>query len=441
MDEEKKKVCSFHEWEWSKATHAMKILLNASNLDPAIAANIREINKYIFKIATTDNENTEETSVNIEIDESKLNDMTNDEFHTLLDQVVSPQTKQIKKKTTKEDEETRKKRIADLFCQSNKGWWPQTMVFSSEVTPREAIGSNGKYKIMFDGFYSIQTKLIETQLKETLIKYSNLDNGNNINGTIEDVNYLYSKMTRWRKACAFLPSKHEHGHFENEWPKHPRGAQEYVEMIEYFDQRNNNVLKMYCILSCSLFNIWFKEQSSGGSDALGFGWILYLNQNDKDKSLLDLSRVYLLNQLAYSSIFGEDSFTSNTDDLNTIQDNNKRKNEELKGKKHSKTMKKVLFNNDLTKLDKLLKYCLHDIPDQKNWAINYEMIEFNSHQRKNSEWDTGITFYIMNRMLFGIFNDLMCYKHNDDNNVLFPQLKEFFMFMYNFSVYIHCHPT
>ena len=33
----------------------------------------------------------------------------------------------------------------------------------------------------------------------------------------------------------------------------------------------------------------------------------------------------------------------------------------------------------------------------------------------------------------------MCCKHND--SLLFPEFKEFFMFMYNFGVYIHCFPT
>ena len=453
MDKGKKKVCSFYDWEWSKASDAMMILLNVSNLDPVIAANISEINKCIFKIETSGNVNGDKS---VQIDESKLNRITTDEFHTLLDQVAAPQTPGKDKEDNKDEEradvdtEEMKKRIGDLFCQSNRGWWPHKQVYSSGVTSRNDISDNGRYKIMFDGFYSIQTKLIETQLKETLIKYNKLCNDTNkynINDTIKDVNYLYSKMNCWRKACAFLPTKHQHPHFEGEWPTNTKeisckGAKDYVEMIEYFDLKNNNVLKTYCLLSGSLYNIWFKEQHYNGSEALGFGWVLYLNQKNTDKSLLDLSRMFLLNQLAYSCIFGKDSFISNDDDLRNI-DNNKRENELLKQDKHQKTMKKVLFNDDLTKLDKLLEYCLQDIPDQKNWVKNYEMVPYNPYQKKNIHWHTGITFYIMNRMLFAMFHDLMCYKHSngDNGSPLFPQLKEFFMFMYNFCVYIHCYPT
>ena len=61
---------------------------------------------------------------------------------------------------------------------------------------------------------------------------------------------------------------------------------------------------------------------------------------------------------------------------------------------------------------------------------------YNFNANEGCEYDFGIVFYIINRLSFVVFNDLMCYKFNMNNSLLYPSLQYLFKFLYNFSVYI-----
>ena len=56
---------------------------------------------------------------------------------------------------------------------------------------------------------------------------------------------------------------------------------------------------------------------------------------------------------------------------------------------------------------------------------------------------SGLTAFIVNRMSVVIFNDLVHFDINKDNqecNIHFPKLIPMCQFLYNFAIYCHCYP-
>ena len=94
-----------------------------------------------------------------------------------------------------------------------------------------------------------------------------------------------------------------------------------------------------------------------------------------------------------------------------------------------------IFNNNLKSFKKLLKYCVKDIKFNNNIKKLKDIYKVNNWE------EYGISFYIINRLSYVIYHDLLCINiQKNDNQLLFPLLKKFFKFIYNCSIYCHCHP-
>ena len=91
----------------------------------------------------------------------------------------------------------------------------------------------------------------------------------------------------------------------------------------------------------------------------------------------------------------------------------------------------------------LVEYCIQDVKE-KNFK---EVYGINTHRDiiKKRNYDYGIVFYVLNRLSFVVFHDLMYYENRKDNSfisrsdtALFPSLIKLFQFLYNYSVFVHC---
>ena len=110
-------------------------------------------------------------------------------------------------------------------------------------------------------------------------------------------------------------------------------------------------------------------------------------------------------------------------------------------------------NND----DKLIEWLLSDISNNNNLKELNNTYKWQSYTVNYF----GIVYFVIDKLVCGVFNDLVALEHNNNNNnnnnsdnndtsknantnrvsLMFPKLETFFKFLYNFSVYCHCCPS
>ena len=413
-----------------------------------------------------------------------------------------------------------------------------------------------KYSLIWNDFLSVHCNLIQTKLKEKLIRYcktncSNSDYNYNYN---KDIEYLFDQFKFCRNACAMLPIKCINNEFDS--------MNRYKKMIDHFSKNNNEIIIQYCIIyNCiaTMFLTHLTENNKHGIDGIiknnydakhgrrGRHNVNINNNSSKngnpptsknafdffdttpdgesttigsttastskstnifdilgdfmsnddpfaettttttttpstktkttesaepvamekvtsqgDKTLSQLVSSYMLEQIVQTSIFG----TFKTDmDSKSIQ---------MKAQAMVEC-KEILFDNDLTQFDQLIKYCIQDISNNSDGDGDKDSDDTNKYKyvdiysintspdgggMDRCDYGFGIVFYIINRLSFVIFNDLNARcsstsqsniessesKTNDDENnrnseIIFPKLRKLFEFLYNFSVYLHCYPS
>ena len=101
-----------------------------------------------------------------------------------------------------------------------------------------------------------------------------------------------------------------------------------------------------------------------------------------------------------------------------------------------------IFDNDLTSLKELLKYCVQDIKYKNNISKLRDIYDKNNNDKQGKQVDFcyGIQFYVLNRLTYYVYHDLVRISmKKNDSLLLFPTLKKLFSFFYNFAVYCHCY--
>ena len=373
--------------------------------------------------------------------------------------------------------EIKKDEYIDNFCKSYKGigsedwgyYYPVNEIplstrkeilneSSSELENKNDSTTINNYRKIFNDFVSISSKLIDGQLKNTLYKYSS---------NKQDVEYLYSHFIRRRNICGVLPFSN--GYL---WCEHM--GKNYKPIIERLDLTNNNKLKTFCIIHNGISNIILTQR--GYKYNGGFDHFIFTREkstsNTATNSLGRLLEEYILDSMAQSGIFGNKKYVSNFTSDNTTKgeilgDLPKEEYEEslIARKEAIDEIKDKIFNNNLESFKKLSEYCVEDIFSNKDlkeckkiYGLNCLRKDNDKHdakieeENKKHEFEYGIEFYVLNRLSFVIYHDLMCYQlnNNDNNNnnnnrngknkMFFPLLVNFYKFFWNFCVYIHCYP-
>ena len=308
--------------------------------------------------------------------------------------------------------------------------------------------SNDNKRLVLNDFLSIHLNLIQTKLKKLLKNISNNDN---------DIEYLFNQQFDYfKKPCAALPIKHN-------WELNQ--CNKYFSMIEKFRSNNNKLVIDYCIIYNAISNMYLrmykndnnneKENKNKNNDNkndnvnsrknIGFDAFLNLHggytgytmnktvdtyTNDYDEHgyeiLPSLCMDYTLTEIAESGIFGHDihgcklTFKAFQNDPND---------------ERMLLIKKLLFKNDLREFERLIKYCLSDLKYNNNWC------QLRSMYGIKSGYNSGIVFYIINRLSYAIFHDIMVMRRIINDRLLFPTLDKLFKYFYNFSIYCHLYPN
>ena len=152
---------------------------------------------------------------------------------------------------------------------------------------------------IWNHFLSIHCNLIQTQLKAKLIKFAKTTNAN-----VDDIDYLFNKMTISRSICGSLPFKHYLYDYIQFIPK----LGDYISMIKYFfDEKENIILWKYCIIYNGIVNMLIswphlddfksdKKVKKKKQQTISFKF----NENT---NLFDFCFQYLIHQIACTSIF------------------------------------------------------------------------------------------------------------------------------------------
>ena len=264
-----------------------------------------------------------------------------------------------------------------------------------------------EYEMIYDDFSSINSKLIDGELKNLLLKQSNNSN---------DVDLIYSKIIRRRNICSLFPFKH----FIPSWDKY---GENYMSLINQCNKNNNDKVKMFCILyNCMVSTIVTGDvYDCGGLDRYIHN---YESKNENGNDLVNLCKWYILLEMAKTGVFGIDK--------ELIQPGKYCYDEDVQNSKVISLIIEYVFENDLKSFERLIEYCIQDI----GYSDNIETLK-NVYDRNNkrSEGHYGIAFYILNRLTYVIFHDLV-----EKNAMLFPKLQKFYQFFVNFSIYCHCYP-
>ena len=275
-----------------------------------------------------------------------------------------------------------------------------------------------------------------------LLKYSNNKN---------DVDFLYSKLIRTRNVCGLFPFKSHnfvfHKAFENN---------DYISFINRLDINNNNGLKKFCMIYNCMVNVCATQYVSGkhGAEIYGLdGWIYQsikensktsttteTNTDNETLSLLNECKSFILDQMAQSGIFGnrQKLYITKTETMWLGSTENEKSQYLIVKEDAIKDILETVFNNDLKSFSKLVEYCIQDIREKDLIKLNQIHKVHVSHGRVG--YDYGISFFVLNRLSYLIYHDLMWYDNNNSNNMLFPSLTKFYTFWYNMAIYFHCYP-
>ena len=272
------------------------------------------------------------------------------------------------------------------------------------------------YQLIYNDFLDINIQLIDGKLKSFLLKHSN---------NKQDIDFLYNKIIRQRNICCMFPFKH----CRLDWQKY---NDDYISLIDQLNASKNDKIKMFCILYNCMVSVFvigdeYEHHSHpgyGGLDRYIKHCVTTLKSDDIDLS--SLCEWYILVEMAKTGIFGKDTKLDNC------------YGKEVYSSSVVSCIISNIFDNDLSSFKKLLKCCVQDIKF-KNDIKKLRDIYANNNN-KQGDFDYGIQFYVLNRLTYYVYHDLLLnISMKNDNVLLFPKLKNFFAFLYNFAVYCHCH--
>ena len=254
----------------------------------------------------------------------------------------------------------------------------------------------------------------------------------------QDLNYLYQNIKHERNICSLFPTTHEY--------RHPIGYYHWVSMINIFDEHENDTLKMFCMIFNGVANIflnkWYRRdyrtliKISGG---YGFDAFVYHNSG---LTLRELLKEYIINHIAHTGLFDtqKNRFFSSF----SYYSDNEITTEEIKQFQVSNdeillSIKKSLFSND-KEFSEFVEYCIKDIKSDKTNKFK-SIRKIIANDCDECDYRCGISYFIINRLSYLLFIELMKYERNNKNTkeLLFPSLIKFYKFMYNLSIYIHCY--
>ena len=283
-------------------------------------------------------------------------------------------------------------------------WYKSSALISVNSSVEEFNSVMKGYCGIWYDFVSFRIDLFETQLKSLLYK--------KLNCSIKDINYFCSFFKCYRNHFAVLPTQIPTKYI----PKNPQ-LDLYQEIVKYFSNSNssvgisklnniNPILVYYYIWNCIYF-IMHKNNGTLTSPEFGFDFKRVFDSN----KICQLLQEYVINELRKTNVFENDK------------------------------CEKYLFDNDLTQFNKLLKHSIKDLLNTSGDINDYKkLFSKNYRGRYNNCCDSGLSNIIGNRLCYVIFHDLSMYSLNLSNEMMFPKLIEFYKFIFNFSIYLHCYP-
>ena len=419
--------------EWNESSNAMKILCKFAQKEKEkekkkVSATVKIENStgIVKSIETLFNniflkkqakENNEQNVKQVKVDiYTKMKDLTSDEFDNILNQVTNNDDNDDVNENNQDTQQ-----LKNEFCENYDGFPGFFYYYRIESLPSLSIDI---YQLMYGDFLSINNQLIDFKLKNFLLKHS-------INGE-DDVDFIYSKFIRRRNICALLPFKH----CEKDWNIH---GLDYIELINRFNKNKNKKLKLFCIIYNCISSVFITGDNSkyGGFDK----YIHYFDynqpsneSNDIKPNLSSLCQWYILIEMIKTGIFGNDNRLTSPEDHYYGKD--------VYDSSVVSFIVANVFDNDLSSFKQLTEYCVQDIKENNDIDHLKNIYGLNDNYGRGYY---GISFYILNRLSYVIFHDLLCIdmKKNDDNLndlLLFPSLIKFYKFLYNFAIYCHCYP-
>ena len=302
---------------------------------------------------------------------------------------------------------------------------------------------------IWNDYIAINCNFIHKELKESLLVLTN--------NNVEDVEYLYKKWFYRRNMCGYLPIKyHERGGMD--------GWKDYIKMTEYFEEKDkSHPLALFCMIYSGIANIFFKWNEN--TETIGLDGYLYyyyyssknvkrvLSEKENKKSFADICLDYFLDIIVQTGIFGY--FLTDFKSIDVTED--EKKQEFTKRDIAMKKMLEILFRNDKTDLLKLMEYCIQDIKCDNNENIvdRYDANTRNKEERiiqvDEPTTQLGIVFYVINRLSYVVFHDLIIFKSKSKNkssqvsqfsesSMFYPELVKLYQFLYNFCVWNECYP-
>ena len=337
-----------------------------------------------------------EQSEKVDVDDVMKN-LTSNEFEDILDQIQNDNENENKQQSNT---------LKDEFCKGFNGFASLDSYYVSSLSSIE-----NDYKLIYQDFLSINNKLIDGELKDLLLKHSN-------NNT-QDIDLIYDKKMQTRNICCLFPYKH--------WDKY---LSIYISLIDRLNRNKNDKLKMFCILYNCIANIFVNgDTGKSGLDT----YIYKYNEKSGNGDLNSLCEWYVLIEMIKTGIFGNDKKLTKNKTYHYGKD--------VYSSQIVTFIISNIFDNDLTSFKKLCKYCTQDIKYNSDVKKLKDIYKLNDkHPFVPERGVYGIQFYVLNRFFYVVYHDLLCMNMKlSDNELLFPLLKNFYSFLYNFSVYCHCY--
>ena len=391
--------------EWDESFNAIKILQQFAQKQrekedenrQSICQSIDTLFKHIFLKKNNKNEKEKEEKADIE---SEMKNISSKDFENMLNQIENDN-----------DNKQQDNILKDEFCKNFDGFGSNKKYHVSSIPSSSLIVSD--YEIIYQDFVSINNKLIDSELRGLLLKHSN---------NKQDVDLLYSKNIKRRNVCSVFPFKH----CNRLWHKY---GSEYISLINGLNGNKNDKLKMFCILYNCMASVFIAGDNSGG----GLDKYIYDYKGTVD-GLSTLCEWYILVQMVLTGIFGIDKR------LTEVLTDRDRYGKDVSTSSVVSFIISNIFDNDLTSFKKLITYCIQDIKYNNNNIKKLKKMYKLNDEGKKSQGCYGISFYVLNRFVYVLYHDLLCMKTKSRNNqFLFPKLKKFYKFLYNFGVYCHCH--
>ena len=286
--------------------------------------------------------------------------------------------------------------------------------------------TNSKHNTsMWNDFLSIHCNLIQTKLFNLLVKLTN--------NNMDQVLYLYAHFRFMRTSCLWLPRlgfamlnsrqvtnqfRTIVNHFEREMD---------TQNSNNNNNNTNNPILMYYILYHGVTTL-FEDF-----------WIYFsrhIKQDVTDRNVFhQVCCDYLIDQIGRTGIFGR--FQSQFFPRDSKEH---RQNQQQKRQEATNLLKELLFNNEISLLDELIKYCISDISKFESYLVPVKQVKTKKNKKTDSDIKRrhGIGALISTRLSFAAFHDLSIIGKNEQV-LLFPKLTKLFKFLYNFSVYCWCY--